>query len=52
LICRRVLNVELSSKFGPASWVARRSDRGNAAPPSARKTQAEPVRVLSGEAKR
>jgi hypothetical protein len=52
LICRRVLYVELSSKFGPASWVARRSDRGNAAPPSARTTQAEPVRVLSGEAKR
>jgi hypothetical protein len=53
LICRRVLYAELSSKFGPTSWVARRSDRGNGPPPSvARKMAAEPVRVLSGEAKR
>jgi hypothetical protein len=53
LICRRVLYTELSTAFGPASWVARRSDRGNGPPPSAApKRQAEPVRVLSGEAKR
>jgi hypothetical protein len=26
LICRRVLYTELSTKFGPASWVARRAD--------------------------
>jgi hypothetical protein len=26
LLCRRILYTELSTKFGPASWVARRSD--------------------------
>jgi len=26
LICRRILHTELSTKFGPASWVARRAD--------------------------
>lgn len=26
LICRRILYTELSTKFGPASWVARRAD--------------------------
>jgi hypothetical protein len=53
LICRRVLYTELSTAFGPASWVARRSDRGNGPSPSeARKTPPESVRVLSGEAKR
>jgi hypothetical protein len=52
LICRRVLYTELSSKFGPASWVAWRSDREDAlSPPAARKTPTEPVHMVSGDAK-
>jgi hypothetical protein len=53
LICRRVLYTELSSKFGPGSWVARRSDRGvDSSPSAARKPLTEPVRMVSGDTKR
>jgi hypothetical protein len=53
LICKRVLYTELSSKFGPASWVARRSDRGvDSSPSVARKSLTEPARILSGDTKR
>jgi hypothetical protein len=53
LICRRVLYTELSSKFGPASCVARRSDRGvNSSTAAARKSLTEPVRMMSGDTKR
>jgi hypothetical protein len=33
LLCRRILYTELSTKFGPASWVARRADLSVGASP-------------------
>ena len=51
LICRRVLYTELSSKFGLASWVARRADR-MAGKSFARKTTVGRAKLEVGELKR
>jgi hypothetical protein len=46
LICQRVLYTELSTKFGPGSWIARRADRVE--PALGRKRPAAPTRPFGG----
>jgi hypothetical protein len=49
LICRRILYTELSTEFGPASWVARRADRSaDTSPPVQRQMPTAAARELGG----